>query len=243
MHYHSTGLKAIIGRPSGSAMTDQLEDVMPRLRLARISTVGSRGTQMWPATLPIYERQELAKIADLYFNIDIIKQPQTNKQMQALCCLMSTTVAIFLGGGARAYSLASRRGRDKRFCFTSVPQIKYMLQHVVLVGTSCHKYHTFCHTLSQFATCYHILLHVAMKFIMRNRGTSVMTPFVPTPSGSCQHTSCARPLGVGTEHMEQLIIYIYDICTILYIYIYIYICIYTYIHMYDICIYAYMSYM
>ena len=68
-----------------------------------------------------------------------------------------------------------------------------------------------------------------------HRGTSATTPFVLTPSGSCQSTG--RGLSFQHRNRSPRYIYIY-IC----IFIYIYICLYTYtytyiyIYIYSVCI-------
>ena len=54
--------------------------------------------------------------------------------------------------------------------------------HFVWVGTCCHNYHT-------FAIRCNSLRHFPMKHDMGNCITSVMTPFVLTPSGSRQNCS------------------------------------------------------
>ena len=67
--------------------------------------------------------------------------------------------------------------------FTEGPQIPYVLPYVVLSA----------HMLPQFAICCHSLPHFARIFtwqlIRGNCCTSATTPFVLTPSGSCQSKS------------------------------------------------------
>ena len=102
-------------------------------------------------------------------------------------------------------------GFGTSFSFTEVPSAPYILPYLLLLRTFCRKY-----ILPQFAICVfksHILpqVHFATvchmwfwckhfatstfchvlprELTMGNRGTSVTTPFLLTPSGICQASS------------------------------------------------------
>ena len=84
-------------------------------------------------------------------------------------------------------SLASRGVRTNRV-FTEGPQIPDMLPYVVLPAHILSHFATSCNILPHVAICCHMFPRFAMRVELTtgNRGTSVTTPSVLTPSGSCQ---------------------------------------------------------
>ena len=67
---------------------------------------------------------------------------------------------------------------------------------LLLFRTSCHKYHIVLYV------CATNSIHLAMKLMIGNRGTSEMTPFVLTPSGSCQSLPPGGP-GKGSAFCRR----------------------------------------
>ena len=87
-------------------------------------------------------------------------------------------------------SLASRRGQDKHYvfvCFVPEGPQMYILPYSCFrcAHFATNTVHVFTYTI-HFATFCRI---IPWTFVMGNCGTSVMTPFVLTLSGSCQQTN------------------------------------------------------